>query len=313
MSRVALSTLLLVIAGACAHAGNAPTTPTTPTTPTAPTAPTPPTAAPPAAPAAPSTAPTAPTPPTPPAPPKSAGISVRIHDGKVDIAGVQETVDRELSRAVAELHATLAHNKDLTPETRAKLEARLEQMRGKIQRRLAHVDAKDLDHLGDELGEMGEEIGKMGEDIGNEIANHVTVVARGSGHDRRHVDVNDDDDDELGDAPDVDDTDSLDEAVRDLGGLKLAPEQHQKLAKLRADSDRRAAAAKEALHAASQKLHDQIATDACDDDISKSIDAVSRQEAELRKARVLAWTGARRLLDDVQRKRIEAAATKKSQ
>jgi hypothetical protein len=133
-----------------------------------------------------------------------------------------------------------------------------------------------------------------------------------------HIDVHfnpdrDDADDEMGDGPDVDDDDDVGEAaMHDLGDLKLAPDQHDKLAKLRADSDRRVAAAKDGLRAAAKKLHEQIEHDACDDDISKSIDAVSRQEAEIRKARVLAWTGARRLLDDAQRKRIEAAAAKRT-
>ena len=45
-------------------------------------------------------------------------------------------------------------------------------------------------------------------------------------------------------------------------------------------------------------------------EMGKSIDAVTQQEAAIRKARILAWVNARRVLDDAQRKKVEAAAAK---
>lgn len=251
-------------------------------------------------------------------------MSIRVHDGKVDIDGVDEAVQRELNKAFDELHSSLAQIKDLPPPVRAKLEGKIIQLRSTVERRMANMHGMDLDRLGEEMGKMGEEIGKIAEQIGNEAAQAAQQqvereVERGAGSHasggHHHVDVQvdaDDADEDMGDGPDVDDDDDLGEAVRGLGDLKLAPDQHEKLARLRADSDRRVAAAKEALHAASKRLHDQIEHDASDDDIARSIDAVSHQEAEIRKARVLAWAGARRLLDEAQRKRIEAAAAKRT-
>ena len=45
-----------------------------------------------------------------------------------------------------------------------------------------------------------------------------------------------------------------------------------------------------------------------EDEIKRSIDMVSRLEAEIRKARIIAWVKARKLLDTAQRKKVEAAA-----
>lgn len=303
MMRIAVCMFSLAVAVANAHADNNPPAPPAPPAPAAAPAPVTP-------PAAPVPPPPAPPSPLAPAAPKSAGVTVHVHDGKVDVRGVQEKVRREVDRAFAQLHDTLASNKDLPPEIRAKLEAKMTQMRATVEHHMANANIQDFDRLGEELGRMGEELGRMGEELGNELADHYSRAGGAHGpHVNVHFDMDDDDDDDaLGDAPDVDDADDLDDAVHELGDLKLAPEQHAKLVQLRTESDRRAVAAKEALRAASKKLHEQIANDACDDDITKSIDAVSRQEAELRKARVLAWTGARRVLNEAQRKRVETAS-----
>lgn len=304
MKRLAFTVFSLAIATACAHAD----TPAAPVAPRAPAAP--------AAPATPATpaAPVAPAAPAAPVAPKAH----HGYDSLVDLDSVNETIEHELGKAFEQLDASLAQIKDLPPPMRGKLEGRIAHLRATMQHRMEHLNGKDLDRLGEEVGRMGEEIGKLGEEIGNEVAQEVEKQAErhaGRGAGGAHIDVHfdrNDADDEMGDGPDVDDDDDVGEEAHELGDLKLAPDQHEKLVKLRADSDRRIAAAKDTLRAAAKKLHEQIEHDACDDDISKSIDAVSRQEAEIRKARVLAWTGARRLLDDAQRKRIEAAAAKRT-
>jgi hypothetical protein len=107
---------------------------------------------------------------------------------------------------------------------------------------------------------------------------------------------------------DDDDGDDAD-AARGLGDLSLKQPQRDAIARLRADSERQIEAAKHALDAAEHQLHDEIDNpDTSDAELARAIDAVSQQEAAIRKARILAWHGARRVLDDGQRRRVEAAA-----
>lgn len=62
---------------------------------------------------------------------------------------------------------------------------------------------------------------------------------------------------------------------------------------------------------ASDALKKQLDNPATNDaDIARSIDVVTQQEAAIRKARILAWHDARRVLDDAQRRKVEDAAAK---
>lgn len=289
-----------------------PTPPTSPTPPTPPTSPVPPPAPP---------APRPPTPPMPPKPPKlprvpragGSGVSVSIHDGKVEIDGVKEMVDAQLKTALESLN-----HANLPPDVRAKLEQRLSKVRATLDKRMANMKSTDLDQLGDEMGKMGDEIGKEMEDFGHDMEKWGDKFGKDFGkqwnHGSGHVHGNmhdDDDDDDLSSIPDIEDQDDLDDAVRNLGDLSLKPPQREAIAKLRTDSDKQVAAAKQALDKASEALHKQLDNPATSDaDIAKSIDAVAQQEAAIRKARILAWHGARRVLDDAQRKKIEGAANK---
>ena len=231
-------------------------------------------------------------PPAPPAPPRHPGISVSVHDGQVDIDGLGDYVDSQIESAMDQID-----DANVPPAIRAKLKAKIGAMRAKL-KGLKHLDAKDLDDLGKELGKMGEEIGK---EVEKEV--HQNLARHGmSMHD-------DDDDGDFDDDMDMDD----DDAVRDLGDLSLSPAQRDTLKKLRTDSDKQIATAKASLAQASKTLHDQLDNPAASDaDISKAIDAVSQQEAAIRKARILAWHGARRVLDDAQRKKVEGAAKGKT-
>jgi hypothetical protein len=118
-----------------------------------------------------------------------------------------------------------------------------------------------------------------------------------------------DDADDIDSIADLDDADDLADAMKDLGKLKLEPDQRAQLRRLRADSDQKVQRAKVDLDRASETLRSQLENGkASDQEIARSIDNVTKLESDIRKARILAWVNARRLLDDSQRKRVESAA-----
>jgi hypothetical protein len=209
------------------------------------------------------------------------------------IAGVKDLVDGQLDSALKSLP------KDLPADVRAKLEQRLAKVRATVDKRLGNMKITDLDQLGEELGKMGDDMDKWGKRFGHNFS--------------MHMNDDDDDDNAVTSVPDIDDQDDLDDAVRDLGDLSLKPPQRDAIAKLRLDSDKQVTAAKRELDKASDTLHKQLDNPATSDaDIAKSIDAVTQQEAAIRKARILAWHGARRVLDDAQRKKVQDAAKGKT-
>ena len=241
--------------------------------------------------------------------PGHGGFSVNVHDGQVDIDGLGDYIDDQIDAAMDRLD-----DANVPKELRDKVKARLGKLRAKL-RHMDHLDAKDLDQLGKELGQMGDELGKelgqdFGRQFGKDLAKHWMQYGPGNVH--VHVDSGDDDDDDSDvDVPDVDDDGDLADTVRSIGDLKLTAPQRQAIEKLRADSDKQVAAAQQALAQASKKLHDQLANPATSDaELARSVDAVSQQEAAIRKARILAWHAARRLLDDAQRKKVESAVGK---
>jgi hypothetical protein len=244
---------------------------------------------------------------------KKPGINISVHDGKVDIDGIGAYVDHQIDAALAAVDRAGA-----PPEIREKLRARLNGLRGKLARRLSHLDADDMDQLGEEMGRIGEEIGRemdnfgrdmdaWGKDYSKKFSHDFTKRWQHAGH-HAHVDVDRDNDDDLGGVSDDDDDHDMDDTVRSLGDLSLGRGQRDQIRRLRADSDRQVAAAKDALAQAERVLHDQLDNPAASDaDISRAIDAVTQQEAAIRKARILAWHAARRVLDDSQRRRLETA------
>jgi len=244
---------------------------------------------------------------------KHKGISVSFHDGNVSIDGIDDYVDAQLDAALEALRGA-----SLPPEARDKLTRRLGELRDRLKKHLGHLDVGDMDELGREMDEFGREMSKWGEDFGKEFGRD---FARQLAQHAPHVppprmDMDDDDDDDDVGTPDDDDDaadDVDDDTARGLGDLSLNQPQRDALAKLRADSERQLAAAKKALAAASKQLRDEMRDpDASDADLARAIDTVAQQEATIRKARILAWHGARRLLDDSQRRKIERAARVKS-
>ena len=296
-----------------------PKPPTPPPTP--PTAPTPP---------APRTPPAPPTPPTPPAAKRGGtggGISVSINNGKVSIDGIHDMVLGQLDTA----RDSIKNNQSIPKDVRDKIVARLDKVRASVDKRLKNISVTDLDQLEKEMEAMGEEIEaamdgldkdleKLGDKIGKDVAKQLGKDFGKKWGKNFNVNIgnddDDDDDDAIGsvDVPDVDDDDDdMKDAIKDLRDLALDKAQKDQINKLRAESDQKVAAAKKQLDEMSQKLQTALGNPATSDaDISRMVDQISAQEATIRKARIVAWAQARRLLSDAQRKRVEDAAKKKN-
>ena len=255
----------------------------------------------------------APTPPAPPAPPAPlpGGINISIHDGKVTVDGIDKLVDEQINNAMKGID-----NPGVPPEIQKKMHEKLDKLRAKLKTRLAHIDASNLDQLGDELGDIGDEIGSemdgfgqdmdaWGEKFGSDMAQKFAKNWKFSSHD--------DGDHDIPEPPDVDDDGDIDDAVRDLGDLHLSVDQRAKISQIRADSDKQVAHAQHELDTASTKLKALLADPKSNEgQVSAAIDAVTTQENAIRKARLLAWVKARNALQDDQRAKVEKAAAKKS-
>jgi hypothetical protein len=274
-----------------------------PTPPTPPTMPTPP----------------APRPPRPPRPPHAAGgLNVNIHDGKVEINGLEGVVDTQINAALQ----GIASDPNIPPQVRAKVTAKLEKIRAKVKKRLAKIDTTDPQRLGEELSGLGDEISQEMEQFGEEMDKFGADMDQWSKKFEKDWGKNfkyqfnnngsDDDDDRDDDNDNDDDDHEIDiPAVRDLGDLKLKAPQRDALRRLRAESDAKVANAKRELERAEAQLQKAIENvNASDADIARAIDNVAQQEATIRKARILTWVNARRMLDDSQRQKVEGAARK---
>jgi hypothetical protein len=284
-----------------------------------------------------------PVPPTPPAPPmpptmpshgRHGGISVSIHGNKVKITGIDDFVAGHLE-AIRQL---LRDNPNIPRDVRDKILARMDRVKSVVDRRLRNLDTTDLDQLGEQMEKMGEELeqamqgldedlakldkdfakdfGKdfekaFGKDFAKDVAKKIPKDVWASNDDDDN-DADDDDKDAVPMAPDVgvdaDDSD-LRDALGDIKDMALKPSQKDAIVKLRTDSDARVAAAKQQLDDASRRLETALGNPQTSDaDIARYVDEISGHEAAIRKARLLAWVNARRVLDDSQIQRIEQAA-----
>ena len=279
--------------------------------------------------------PRAPAPPTPPTPP-TPGITISINGNKIDLSGIEGMIRGQLDGA----REAIRNNPNIPPQVRDKILARLDKVRASVDKRLAKIKNKGVDELGEELEQLGEDIeqamegldeeleqlgDKLGKDIAKKLSKKKFNFDFKQKHKHKHDDHEDEEEDEddendpdFSDAipmtPDLQDTDSDDmrDALDDLRGMAIKPDQKDKIAKLRAESDAKVGAARKQLDELSKKLEVALGDPRTNDaDIRRYVDAISQQEAEIRKARILAWVNARRILDDAQRKRIEAAAAKK--
>lgn len=277
-----------------------------------------------------------PVPPAPPAPPLPPprhpgvggprgphGVSISIKDGKVRIDGVDRLVRQQIDAA----RQAVRTNPNIPPDVRARVLARLDKVKVDVDKRLANIKVTDMDQLGEEMEKMGEELedameeleeelDKLGQKIGKDVSRD---IARQFGKDfakgfqpniALDWDSGDDDIDAIPMTPDLDADDAdLAGAIDGLKGLALRPQQRDAIAKIRAESDKAVTAAKQQIDSTSVQLEAALANDkSSDHDISKYVDQISQHEAAVRKARILAWVNARRVLDVDQRKKLEAAA-----
>jgi Spy/CpxP family protein refolding chaperone len=282
----------------------------------------------------------------PPLPGRPAGgrFSITIRNGKVHIEGLDGFAQHHLES----VRRMILNNPDIPPAVRDKVLARLDRARSIVERRVRSLPATDADKLGDELEKMGDELEKamegleeemeqLGDKLGKDFAKKLGKdLAKGlrpgirihPGHDHDHDhdgDADDDhdggDDDDGGDDGDDDDDDGdaaagpdadARSSMRDLPDLTLQPAQRAQIVKLRAGYEQQITTARKQLDDASKRLEIAIADPkATDADIARYVDQVSLHEATIRKARLLTWVNARRLLDDAQRKKIEDAAGKR--
>jgi Spy/CpxP family protein refolding chaperone len=294
--------------------------------------------------------PAPPVPPTPPAPPTPPGgwgqpptpghggfggrFSITVRNGKVHMEGLEDFVRQHLDAA----REAIRNNPSIPPDARDRALARLDRARAVAQRRLANLDTSDLDNLGDEMEKVGDEIEKamegldddmekLGEKLGKDLAKELSKnLGKGFGPKiriERHRGRDDADDGDDGDdadggdhgraavmAPDVDV--NVRGSIPGLPDLTLRPAQRAQIGKLRGSYEQRIAVARKQLDDASERLRVALEDPRTSDaEISRCVDQVSAYEAEIRKARLLTWVGARRLLDESQRKQIEDAAARK--
>ncbi|HEY5925217.1 MAG TPA: hypothetical protein VIV11_26220 [Kofleriaceae bacterium] len=275
----------------------------------------------------PPTPPTAPVPPKPPKPPKAPKAQGQI---TIDLGDINEMVDEQIQSALE----AIGDSKQIPPHVREALKQRLEKVRVKVKKRVAKVQPGDLEEMGEALGEMGEDIGeemeqfgkdmeKWGKQFEKQVEKQMELRMKQKKlkwkgphgpHDpwkvQGDVDI-DIDDEDLPDMSDMEEADDLDDAIKDLGNLKLDATTRAKLKTLRETSDRQVESAKRELERASEQLQKQLETSgATEVDIARSIDTVTKLEGDIRKARIIAWVKARDLLSADQRKRVEAAARK---
>jgi len=286
-----------------------------------------------------------PTPPTPPTPPRGhrshgrhgggRSVSISINGNHIQINGIDDLVAEHLD-AVREMLRT---NPNIPKDVRDKIVARMDRVKHIVDKRLKNLKTTDIDKLDDAMEKMGEELeqamagldqdlAQLGDKLAKDLAKQVGKdLLKNFTKDKFKLDFNkpddDDDDDDNNDDNDGDnddddagsvDADSSDPDVGDAIGdldVMLKPAQKDAIVKLRTDSDARVAGYKKQLDDASKRLEAALGDPRTSDaDISRYVDQVSSHEASIRKARLLAWAQARRVLDADQVKKIETAAKK---
>jgi len=290
------------------------------------------------APPVPPAPPAAPVAPTPPTRGRRGGVSISVRDGKVRIQGIDQMVAGHL-QMVREM---LRNNPNIPRDLRDKILARLDRVKAIVDRHLKNLSSTDIDKLDDELAKMGDELDRAMEGLDADLDKLGDKLAKGVakdlaknlgkgfvkglakknfqfhfGDDDSDVDVDrdadadaDDDDADSDNDSDADnDSDDVRIAVDDLKGFALKPSQRDAIARLRAVSDAQVATATQQLEQASRQLEAALAdVRVSDRDVSRYVDQITSHEATIRKARLLAWVAARRVLDADQVKQLEKAA-----
>ena len=273
--------------------------------------------------------PTPPTAPKPPKPPKVPQAHGQIH---IDLGDLDDVIDEQIQNALE----SIGDNEAIPQHVREELKQRLEKVRIKAKKRISKINVKDLNDLQVELGGLGEELGQEMEQFGKEmekwgkdyekkfekqgkkLEKQIEKQVEQQLRDQRKLKLKFKQhdpwatgDEDLPDRPQVDDEGDVDDAMEDLGDLKLDVQTRSKLKAIRDQSDSRVAAAKRELDNAEQRLRDALENDKTSKtEIERAIDEVTRLEGTIRKARIGAWVEARQMLSASERKRVEAAARK---
>jgi hypothetical protein len=275
-------------------------------------------------------------------------FTVTSRNGRVQIEGLEQLVRHHLDMARDVIRNNPNLPPDIRDKALARLDraratverrlaslsaADLDQI-GEEMEKMGDELEKSLEGLDDELEKLGEKLGKdfsrkLGRDLARGLsprirferhrdaddADHGRDAGRDAGRDNGDDDEDGDDDDRGGGARDraaaiePDAEANVRGAIRGMPDLTLRPTQHQQIVQLRATYEQQIAVARKQLDDASRRLEAALGDPRTSDaDISRYVDQVSSYEAAIRKARLLTWVNARRLLDDSQRKKIEDAA-----
>ena len=280
--------------------------------------------------------PKAPKAPKPPKAPKirgaGNGISISIHGNKVHIDGLDHLVSGHLQN----VRDMLASNPNIPKDVRDKITQRMDKVKAIVDRHVKNLDTSDLDKLDDQLEKMGDELekamagldadlAKLGDKLSKDLAKDITKNLKDMKFKFGPDDVDpddhdaDDDDDDHDNDSDTDDDDlpnkvidsdiDMQSAVDNLKNFSLKPAQKDAIAKLRADADAKVEGERKALELASQKLETALANvDVKDAEVERLVNEITSREANIRKARLLSWVQARRVLDSDQVRQLEAAA-----
>lgn len=277
-------------------------------------------------PPAPPSPPSMPTPPTPP-PPPGTPVMAGGH-AKISVENVSEMVRKQLDQA----RDMVRDSPHIPPQVRATVLARLERVRAAVERRLARMKPSDLKDLGDEVERVSDDIEQamdgLDEDLtrlGKELSKQFgkqwakewkkqwkKQAAEDAEAEDQSGDGEDGEDGDVAGPPPVDPEDARN-AIADVRGIALQPQQRVQIQRLREQTERQIAEAQTQLAALSSKLEEALKNPrVSDDEVTMYVDHISATEATIRKAKLLAWVGARRLLDEQQRAKIEAAARQRS-
>ncbi len=252
--------------------------------------------------------------PPPPAPP--AAPAAPAPPTGPNISGVMKGVAESVREQIANARKSIANNQSIPKATRDKMLARLDKVNAVVDKRLAklakgQIDIADLEAMGTEVEEAMEGIEEEMEELGEALGKDIDIKLGNMDFDF-DFDFDDDDLDTIPMSPDMDDDDDdMRDAITDLKDLALDKGQRDQIGKIRTDSDKEVAAAKTKLDDLSKKLETALGDPKTSDaDIAKYVDQISAQEAAVRKARLLGWHKARRILSTAQQKQVQDAAKK---
>jgi hypothetical protein len=281
-------------------------------------------------PPAPPAPPAMPAPPAPPAtPPPGATVVIHGPGGKISVENVSEMVRKQLDQA----RDMVRDSPHIPPQVRATVLARLERVRAAVERRLARMKPSDLKDLGDEVERVSddieqamdgldEDLTKLGKELSKQFGKQWAkewkkqwkkqAQEEAEAGEDQSGDGEDGEDGEAAGPPPVDPEDARN-AIADVRGIALQPQQRVQIQRLREQTEKQVAEAQTQLAMLSSKLEEALKNPrVSDDEVKMYVDHISATEATIRKAKLLAWVGARRLLDEQQRAKIEAAARQRS-